>query len=111
MIRLITTLVLSSSPDAGEYRGTLDRELIMKGIRAQMPTARRCFEEPGGKLVVRFVIGPDGRVTESELAEPTTCSNKTVSCVLEAMKGVKTAPPLGGSVLVTYPFIIRMSGL
>lgn len=86
---MLAALMLAS-PDAGAFTGTLDKELIMKGIRSQTPTARHCFEEPGGKLVVRFVIGPDGSVTESELAEPTTCSNKTVSCVLKAMKGVKT---------------------
>ncbi|MBM4784192.1 MAG: energy transducer TonB [Archangiaceae bacterium] len=108
---MLATLVLSSSPDAGAYTGTLDKQLIMKGIHAQRPTVRRCFvEPPRGKLVVRFVIGPDGRVTESELAEPSPLSNKTVTCVLKAMKAVKTEPPVGGSVLVTYPFIFKMSG-
>lgn len=110
---MLAALLLSSSPDAGAYTGTLDKEQIRKAVRAQWPTVRRCFEQPdasSGKLVVRFVIGPDGRVTNSELAQPTTFPNTTVTCVLKAVKGVKTAPPFGGSVLVTYPFIIDATG-
>ena len=41
--------------------------------------------------MVRFVIGPDGRVTQSELAQPTTFSSGVVACVLKAVKGVKAA--------------------
>lgn len=107
------TLMFSASSDAGPYTGTLDKELIRKAVRAQWPTVRRCFEQPdasSGKLVVRFVIGPDGRVTKSELAQPTTFPNTTVTCVLKTMKAVKTEPPSGGSVLVTYPFIIDATG-
>jgi len=110
---LLAALVLSSSPDAGAYTGTLDKELIRKAMRAQWPTVRRCFEQPdasSGKLVVRFVIGPDGRVTESELAQPTTFSKSTIACVLKAVRSVKTQPPFGGSVLVTYPFFIDSTG-
>ena len=113
MLFVLVALMQSASPDAGTHTGTLDKELIRKAIRAQWPTVRRCFEQPdasSGKLVVRFVIGPDGRVTNSELAQPTTFANTTVTCVLKAVKGVKTAPPYGGSVLVTYPFIVDSTG-
>lgn len=113
MLSVLAALMLAS-PDAGAFTGTLDKELIRKAMHAQWPATRRCFEQPNaasGKFVVRFVIGPDGRVTQSELAQPTTFSSGVVACVLKAVKGVKTEPPWGGSVLVTYPFIIDMTGL
>lgn len=113
MLSVLVALMQSSSPDAGTHTGTLDKELIRRAMRAQWPTVRRCFEQPdasSGKLVVRFVIGPDGRVTNSELAQPTTFPNTTVTCVLKAVRSVKTQPPFGGSVLVTYPFIIDSTG-
>ena len=84
--------LMLASPDAGAFTGTLDKELIRKAMHAQWPATRRCFEQPNaasGKFVVRFVIGPDGRVTQSELAQPTTFSSGVVACVLKAVKVAK----------------------
>ncbi|MER2563822.1 MAG: AgmX/PglI C-terminal domain-containing protein [Myxococcaceae bacterium] len=112
MLSVLAALMLAS-PDAGAFTGTLDKELIRRAVHAQWPEVRRCFEQPNatsGKLVVRFVIGADGRVTESELAQPTTFPKPIVECVLSEVRRVKTAPPLGGSVVVTYPFFIDTIG-
>lgn len=113
VLSAFAAFLLSSSPDAGPHTGTLDRELIRRGLRAQWPTLRRCFEQPtasSGKLTVRFVIGPDGRVTAAEQAQATTFSPGAVACVLSGVRQLKFAAPVGGSVLVTYPFIVDATG-
>lgn len=103
-------------PDAGT--GWLDRAVIAKAVKEQMPRIQGCAEEalvrgsegPRSKLVVRFVIGVDGRVREAEVDGAQRSDGRYQACVLEAMRRVKTPPPDGGVVVVHYPLIICGTG-
>ena len=85
---------------------------IQAVIRDHLREIRRCYEvqlqrEPGlsGKVVVRFAIGADGRVTKSEA---TTRMHPDVdACLLRVIDGMVFPPPEDGSAEVTYPFVFR----
>ncbi|MDP1829123.1 MAG: AgmX/PglI C-terminal domain-containing protein [Archangium sp.] len=96
--------------------GSLPKEAIANTIRADLKAIRLCYEReltkaPGleGKVVVKFLIGADGRVQSVEDAsdEPFP-SQKVTTCVLARFEGMKFPRPSGGGVvIVKYPFIFK----
>ena len=61
------------------------------------------------KIVVRFVIGDDGKVIQSEVKKSTLADPKVESCMLLKIRNWKfPRPPGGGIVDVTYPFVFQV---
>jgi TonB family protein len=107
---LLGKLPVTPSPGGG-----LPRLVIAQEIRRNTPRVRACYERAlqrvrlEGKLKVRWVIGPEGRVVSAE-AE-TKLDDDVDACVLGVVRAMTFPPPEGGgNVNVTYPWIFKMAG-
>lgn len=95
--------------------GVLDKDEIQIVIRAGRPKLRSCYAgalvatpTAQGKVVVRFVINPDGKVGAADVVEDTTGSNSLGICVKAQVLGLSFPQPRGsGPVVVTYPFLFN----
>lgn len=98
--------------------GALDRGLIRKVIHAHRGQIRYCYElglgkrpQLEGKLSVRFVIGPEGAVSASSVAQSTVNDAELEACVIGRVRTWRFPTPKGaGVVVVTYPFVFKESG-
>jgi hypothetical protein len=118
---------LSSGPDSAPDDGgpPLTRDEIRLVVRAKMPQVRACFDaglarapDIGGRVVLRFTIGPDGRassiaVDEDELAEP-----MVAECLCDELRSWQFPRPRAGvPITIAYPFVfssaesLRAAGL
>ncbi len=57
-----------------------------------------------GRVLVRFVIGSDGRVIESVVANRTYPVQGVAECIAHAVARWVFSAPAGGVVVVNYPF-------
>jgi hypothetical protein len=94
--------------------GRLAPEVIQRVMRAAFPRFRRCFEDglrgcPNlqERVVVRFVIGEDGRVASARDAGSNLPDARVVACVVGAFRTLRFPPPAGGRVTVVYPLLFR----
>ena len=98
------------------FKGSLSREQIEGVIRANLDQIVECYEQElrpcpalASKIVVRFVIGDDGKVIQSEVKKSTLADPKVESCMLLKIRNWKfPRPPGGGIVDVTYPFVFQV---
>lgn len=97
--------------------GSLDKEVIRRVIQRHISEVKRCYEtelekkkDLAGRVMVRFTIGTDGKVTESSIAESTLHSPEAERCITDAVKGWEFPAPRGGKVAITYPFVLAASG-
>jgi|GEM_PF-4409519 len=96
---------------ATRVNGRLPAEVIRKNVREKFGEYRKCYQaglendpELTGKIVVRFVIGRDGLVSNAAYADTSSMPDKAVSeCVVSSFKKLKFPKPEGGIVTVTYP--------
>ncbi len=97
--------------------GSLDRTQIDSVIKQRLPMIRHCYQkclqaDPGlaGKVVVEFTIAADGTVEKAEISSSTVNDETLEQAILEVIeKLVFPAPPGGGSVVVSYPFVFSAS--
>lgn len=97
--------------------GGLDREVIRRVILSHRAQIRYCYERelqqsPGlaGKVLVEFVIGGDGRVTQARAANDSV-GGGVGACVVSKVKGWTFPQPKGGGVVVvSYPFLFKPAG-
>ncbi|HET6582463.1 MAG TPA: AgmX/PglI C-terminal domain-containing protein, partial [Nannocystaceae bacterium] len=100
-------------PGTAGVHGSLDKDIIRRIVRAHLGKIRACYETQlstsptlAGKVVVSFVIDPDGAVKSSSLKESTMGNADVDRCVLKAVKAMAFPKPVGGGVVaVTYPFV------
>lgn len=92
--------------------GSLDREVIHRGIRPIIPSMRRCYEvalsrDPnlGGRVSVRFRIISDGSVDQVDVSAAGQTDATMLTCIEAAIRSAKFPPPTGGTILITYPFV------
>ncbi|MFK7986581.1 MAG: AgmX/PglI C-terminal domain-containing protein [Sandaracinaceae bacterium] len=104
----------TTDPDSA---GSLPREAIQNVVRDDQNGVRYCYErelaenpELAGRVVYRWIIGADGHV-QSVLVESTTLENEAVErCVHQRIQRWEFPAPIGGIVIVTYPFTFGASG-
>ena len=80
-----------------------------------MGSIKYCYEralksDPGlsGKIVVEFVIGPQGTVTNAKIVTSTVKSHQFQADILKVIRRMRFPKPAGGgSIVVAYPFIFR----
>jgi len=93
--------------------GSIDKSVIDRVVRQQLNGIRACYQrglqlrpDLGGKVVARFVIGADGSVSEVTLRSSTLGEPTVQACIQGRLAGMTfPAPPGGGIVIVSYPFV------
>jgi hypothetical protein len=92
-------------------RGELPRERIEAGIASARPALGACIErarerggESEGRVVVTFVIEPDGRVGAAAYLVSTLADDRLAECILGVFRGLSFDRPSGGIVMVSHPF-------
>jgi TonB family protein len=90
---------------------------IKKVIRRRLGGIKHCYEKRlkrnpdlKGKIVVRFVIHPGGKVIEVEVVENTTGDRELGRCIASRVRSVRFPPAEGGETSVVYPFILAPGG-
>jgi Ca-activated chloride channel family protein len=97
-----------------EVRGSLERAIIQRIVRAHINEVRHCYNKGlvmdpnlAGRVVIQFVIGALGKVTVSAVAESDLSDAKVGQCIAGAVKKWTFPKTDGGStVLVNYPFLL-----
>ena len=95
--------------------GSLPKESIRKTIRGLMPRIRFCYEKElatqpdiHGKVVVKFVILPTGRLRKPQMVENTLHNENIGKCMKRVLRSAQFPKPKGGGiVVVTYPFVFK----
>jgi hypothetical protein len=93
------------------------QEDIKQVMRRRLGGIKRCYEarlkrnpELAGKVVVRFVIHPGGKVLEAEVTENTTGDAELAACIASKVKAIRFPAAEGGETSVVYPFILAPGG-
>jgi TonB family protein len=92
--------------------GALDTPAVEAALDAGKGRTDACYREADGshpsrmgKVLVRFIIGPDGAVTKSETRASSLRHAATEACLTEAVAALPfPAPPNGGTAIVMAPF-------
>jgi TonB family protein len=100
--------------DDVEVEGGLDKHVIRRIVRAHISEVRACYnagiaEDPelAGRVNVQFSIDAEGTVAAAVVHESTLRDAATASCIAQAVRGWKFPKPTGGgTVMVTYPFLL-----
>ncbi len=105
-----TPTVRMESP---QVNGQLDRDIIARVIREHRREVRACYEQElqsnpnlEGRLLVAFVIAPDGQVAGSSIRESSLNNSAVERCVERRLAQWRFPEPRGGgTVQVNYPFV------
>ncbi|AKF03524.1 AgmX/PglI C-terminal domain-containing protein [Sandaracinus amylolyticus] len=97
-----------------EPLGSLPRETIRRVIRAHIGEVRACYErtlarrpDARGRVVVSFIIAPDGAVQSAAVGEDDIGDAELGECITGAVRTwVFPAPDGGGVVGINYPFVL-----
>lgn len=100
-------------PGRSQVRGTLDKNIIQRVVRAHRAKIRYCYERElvkqpklAGKVVTSFVVSAQGSVSSATVKKSTLGSKGAEQCIVSALKRMKFPKPNGGGiVMITYPFI------
>lgn len=94
--------------------GRLDKDAIRKVVADNIDEIRHCYNEGlvrdpqlAGRVVVTFVIGTSGAVSSSQVAESTVRDVQVGNCIATTVGSWTFPAPEGGSVTVTYPFVLE----
>lgn len=108
-------LCLAGAPDAGP--AALTPDAIKDVVHEHRAEARACYDpvaarKPGlaGKVVVRFVIGLDGKVSSASVASTTLNEPQVETCLVNAARGWRFLRPKHGTVEVNFPFQLGPPG-
>ncbi len=98
--------------------GALDKSVIDRVIKSHLAEIRYCYNKElnknpklYGKIVIKFVIDKDGKVS-SALTKTTSMNNAIVEdCMCSRFMRFQFPQPKGGGiVIVSYPFIFKAAG-
>lgn len=100
---------------AAEVKGSLDKDIIRRIVRAHINEVRYCYNQGllkdptlSGRVKITFTIGSAGSVTDATLDESTVSDATVGTCIAKAIKRWKfPKPDGGGNVVVTYPFLLE----
>ncbi|MFT7621206.1 MAG: TonB family protein, partial [Myxococcota bacterium] len=93
--------------------GKLDGSVVTKVLKRRSTAFRACYESrlkvnPGlsGKVVIKFTIGPAGRITNIKATSNSTGDTAVAQCIVNKVKRFRFNPPENGSVTFTYPIVL-----
>ena len=91
--------------------GTLAASAVREVVRRHVREVSRCHQSVDasleGRFTLRFVIAPDGSVGSAAVANASDTVRGVADCVAQAARGWRFPAPEGGSVTVSYPFVLR----
>ena len=94
--------------------GALDRDIIRRIVRAHINEVRSCYNQGlardpglGGRVAINFTIDGDGKVSAAVVSESTLTDAAVATCIAGAVKRWAFPKPKGGTVEVTYPFVLE----
>ncbi|MCI5072410.1 TonB family protein [bacterium] len=111
-------VAVSASIDDEEVyiQGNIPKDVIARIIRNHLGQIRSCYERQvirqpklRGKIVVRFVIGLQGRVTSTSIAETGMNNAAVEGCIQRVVRRMPFPKPGGGVVEVVYPFTFNLA--
>ncbi len=93
-------------------------EIIRRIVRRHINEWRYCYQKElcaspalQGRLVVRFTIGPAGRVLTSRVTSSTLGHHRVERCVARSVRRWLFPKPRGGGIVVVhYPLVLRAAG-
>lgn len=96
-----------------EFVGSIDGEAVRRAIRSIISSIRACYESRlnldrnlAGKVVIRFVIGEEGKVISSVVKSSSVADPEVGRCVAARIQGQRfPEPPPGVVGEVSYPFV------
>ncbi len=102
-------------PSKAKVVGSLDKDIIRRIVRAHINEVRYCYNQglardPGlsGKVSIQFNISASGSVPVAVVADSTVKDANVSNCIAKAVKRWTFPKPTGGgSVVVTYPFVLE----
>jgi TonB family protein len=112
-MRALLFLGLLALPAGGQeiVQGSFDRSVVRRVV--EKSDTRRCFDEGlradpelNGRVLVRFVIGPDGSVRGAEI-ESSDLSRAVNECLLTVARSWRFPKPKSGAVTAVHTFTIR----
>ena len=99
---------------AGDGQGTIDKDKIREGVRERIGEIRECYNatlasdpDAQGRVVIDFTIGPKGTVTQAAVGSSDMGEVAAPACMRDAIQGWVFPAPSGGSVKVSYPFVLE----
>ncbi len=103
------TTILLQEPS---ITGSLDRQIIQRITRQHRRELQHCFEmalrdNPGlaGRIVMNWVVAPNGSVVSSGVHESTMNSSTVGNCMAQRIRRWRFPEPVdGGVVRISYPF-------
>ena len=97
-------------------KGMIPKDLIRGVIQQHIGEVKQCYLGPlqqnkdlAGRVLVYFVIGTDGKVTESHIQESSLNSPAFEKCITDTVRSWLFPKPQGGKVEVSYPFVFASS--
>ncbi|MBK7829339.1 AgmX/PglI C-terminal domain-containing protein [Nannocystis sp.] len=106
--------VCAGTAHAGDGTGTIDKDKIREVVRAHIVEIRECYNatlasdpEAQGRVVIDFTIGPQGTVTQAAVGSSDMGEVAAPTCMRDAIQGWVFPAPSGGSVKVSYPFLLE----
>jgi outer membrane biosynthesis protein TonB len=92
-------------------RGELPRARIESGLASSRAALGGCISrasarggESEGRVVVTFVIEPDGEVGAAAYLVSTLVDDELAECILDVFRELRFDRPRGGIVMVSHPF-------
>ncbi len=100
---------------APKVKGFLSKDVIQRVVRRSMGRIKYCYEKAlirrvdmAGKVMVRFVVGGQGKVISASLSSSTLGDKGTEACILTVVRAMVFPKPKGGGlVVVNYPFVFK----
>jgi hypothetical protein len=107
-----TPLNQAQSPE--QAQGHLPKEVIKRIISRSRNRVEACYElargnNPAlaGKVTVKLVIDPSGRVSSVATESDTMSGSSVPDCIQTVFRSMTFPAPQGGPVNVTYPFVFK----
>jgi TonB family protein len=96
--------------------GSLDKEIIHRVIHQNRAQIRYCYEQQlvrfpklEAKVVITFVIGPEGTVQQAKVGSSNSNNDELDQCLVTHFKSWQFPKPKGGGIVqVTYPVILKL---
>jgi hypothetical protein len=105
----ITGRVIDQGPEIES--SSCDRDAISRYVKRNLRAIQSCYERElkrnvslKGKLVVRFTIGPSGRITEIDIDENSLGNDAVVACIKNTIR-MWMFPIKDNECPVAYPFV------
>ena len=104
--------------DVETVDGKIDKKSVASTIRRRQDGFQECYvtalksnSKLGGKIVVEFTIGGDGKVTEARVVKDGMNSGEVNACVLSLLKRLRFPTPSdGGEVTISNTFVFQPGG-